>query len=693
MPKKQIPKEVSWLYFNGRVLQEAADPSVPLIDRIKFLGIYSSNLDEFYEVRVATLKRLSGLKKRDTKKLDHLPKNVLARIEEIVFAQRGFMKEVYEGLMAELRKRNIFLVNETELPAEHVPFVRDYFREEVRPHIFPIRIDKKVEALDLRDRELYLAVQMAAGGDRKSHYYIIHVPTDALPRFVELPSIGEKRYIIMIDDIIRHGLPEIFSFFKYDTFDAYEFKLNRDAELDIDDDIMESYVEKVNKGLKKRKLGVTVRFSYDAELPDAMLASIMEKLGIDDDDSVIPAGRYQNTRDFMKFPDILGERRTLAIPKVPHPALAGAKSIIATMKVKDFIIHLPYHSFHPVIDLLREAALDPRVTGIKMTLYRLAKHSSIINALINARRNGKNVVVVLELQARFDEEANINWAGRLEEEGIRVIFGVQGLKVHSKLCLVTREEREAKGKKKYDANYCIVGSGNFNEVTANQYTDDFLFTADERITDEVARLFGFFEASYTLEKFKHLVVSPFSLRERVEKMINTEIKNASAGKEAYIHIKINNLADTDIANRLYRASEAGVKIRIVCRGMFSPVPGVAGMSGNIEAVSIVDRYLEHSRFFIFCNGGNPKYFISSADWLPRNFDRRIEVTCPVLDPDMKRELREIFDIAWADNVKARVISDKFDNSYRAPGSAARTRLQDAMYDYLKKSSAKGEPHA
>jgi polyphosphate kinase len=693
MPEKHIPKEVSWLYFNGRVLQEAADTTVPLIDRIKFLGIYSSNLDEFYEVRVATLKRLSRLKKKDVKKLDHSPREVLDRIEEIVFQQRGFLTEVYDGLMDELGKKNIFLVNEKEIRDEHVPFIRSFFLDEVRPHIFPIRIDKKVETLDLRDRELYLAVQMTSGGDRKSHYYIIHVPTDALPRFVELPSIGDSHYIMMIDDIIRHGLPEVFSYFKYDTFTAYEFKLNRDAELDIDDDMMESYVEKVNKGLKKRKLGITVRFSYDAELPDEMLTSIMEKLGIDDDDSVIPAGRYQNTRDFMKFPDILNERRSLNIEKVPHPALAGARSIIAAMKKKDFLIHLPYHSFHPVIDLLREAALDPRVTGIKMTLYRLAKHSSIINALINARRNGKKVVVVLELQARFDEEANIHWANRLEEEGIRVIFGVQGLKVHSKLCLITREERDEKGKKKRDANYCIVGSGNFNEVTANQYTDDFLFTADTRITEEVNALFEFFEASYLLGKFKHLVVSPFSLRERVEKMINNEIKNASAGKEAYIHIKINNIADTDIANRLYRASEAGVKVRIICRGMFSLVPGVPGMSGNIEAVSIVDRYLEHSRFFIFCNGGNPRHFISSADWLPRNFDRRIEVTCPVLDLDLKKELREIFDIAWADNVKARVIRDSFDNSYRETGGPARTRLQDAMYDYLKKTGITEETHA
>ncbi len=690
MITRHIPKEVSWLYFNGRVLQEAGDPNVPLIGRIKFMGIYSSNLDEFYEVRVATLKRLARFKKKDMKKLDHDPRKVLEQIEEIVFKQRAELMEIYNGLLRELEKRNVFLINEREVLPEHVSFVRNYFREKVRPNIFPIRIDKRIDALDLRDRDLYLAVRMLQSEERRAHCCVIRVPSDILPRFVELPSIGGKHYIIMLDDIIRHELHEVFSFFNYDVFEAYEFKINRDAELDIEDDIMESYIEKVNKGLKKRKLGETVRFSYDAAFPDDILRVIMRKLSIHDDDSVIPAGRYQNTRDFMKFPDILGERDPAEFDKVPHPALAGEKSILMAMKRKDFIIHLPYHSFHPVIDLLREAALDPGVTDIKMTLYRLAKFSSIINALINARRNGKRVVVVLELQARFDEEANIHWANRLEEEGIRVIFGVQGLKVHSKLCLISREE--ACRKKKRLVNYCIAGTGNFNEVTANQYTDDFLFTADRRITDEVYNLFEFFEAPYRLGKFRFLAVSPFSLRERMEKLISSEIKNAAAGKEAYIHLKINNLADRDIAARLYRAGEAGVKVRIICRGMFSMVPGVEDLSENIEAVSIVDRFLEHSRFLIFCNGGDPKYFISSADWLPRNFDRRIEVTCPVLDADLKRELRDIFDLAWSDNVKARQISERFDNRYRYPAGEGRRRLQVDMYEYLKKNSGLGGSH-
>lgn len=691
MITRHIPKEVSWLYFNGRVLQEASDPNVPLIGRIKFMGIYSSNLDEFYEVRVATLKRLARFKKKDMKKLDHDPRKVLEQIEGIVFKQRAELMEIYNGLLRELEKRNVFLINEREVLPEHVSFVQSYFREKVRPNIFPIRIDKRVDTLDLHDRDLYLAVRMLQSEERKSHCCVIHVPSDVLPRFVELPSIGGKHYIIMLDDIIRHELQEVFSFFNYDVFEAYEFKINRDAELDLEDDIMESYIEKVNKGLKRRKLGETVRFSYDAAFPEDILRAIMRKLAIHEDDSIIPAGRYQNTRDFMKFPDILGERDPVEVDKVPHPALAGERSIIMAMKRKDFIIHMPYHSFHPVIDLLREAALDPGVTDIKMTLYRLAKFSSIINALINARRNGKRVVVVLELQARFDEEANIHWANRLEEEGIRVIFGVQGLKVHSKLCLISREESDRKKKRR--VNYCIAGTGNFNEVTANQYTDDFLFTADRRITDEVYNLFEFFEAPYRLGKFKFLAVSPFSLRERMEKLIAAEIKNAAAGKEAYIHLKINNLADPDIAGRLYRAGESGVKVRIICRGMFAMVPGVEGLSENIEAVSIVDRFLEHSRFLIFCNGGDPKYFISSADWLPRNFDRRIEVTCPVLDPDLKRELRDIFDLAWSDDVKARQISERFDNRYRYPAGEGRRRLQVDMYEYLRKNSGLGGSHA
>jgi polyphosphate kinase len=691
MVTRHIPKEVSWLYFNGRVLQEAGDPSVPLISRIKFMGIYSSNLDEFYEVRVATLKRLVRMKKKDIKKLDHDPRKVLEQIEEIVFKQRIELMEIYKELLGELEKRNVFLINEREVLPEHVPFVRSYFREKIRPHIFPIRIDKRIDTLDLRDRDLYLAVRMHQSEGSISHCCIIRVPTDVLSRFVEIPSVGGKHYIIMLEDIIRHELQEVFVFFNYDLFEAYEFKINRDAELDIEDDIMESYIEKVNKGLKKRKLGETVRFSYDGGFPEDILHAIMRKLAIHEDDSIIPAGRYQNTRDFMKFPDIPGERDPAEVDKVTHPALAGEKSIIMAMQRKDFLLHLPYHSFHPVIDLLREAALDPGVTDIKMTLYRLAKFSSIINALINARRNGKRVVVVLELQARFDEEANINWANRLEEEGIRVIFGVQGLKVHSKLCLIVR--KESVKKKKHSVNYCVVGTGNFNEITANQYTDDFLFTADRRITDEVFNLFEFFEAPYKLGKFKFLAVSPFSLRERLEKMIATEIKNAAAGREACIYVKINNLADPDIAGRLYRAGEAGVKVRIICRGMFSMVPGVKGLSENIEAVSIVDRYLEHSRFFIFCNGGDPKYFISSADWLPRNFDRRIEVTCPVLDADLKRELGDIFDLAWSDDVKARQISELFDNRYHHPAGKGRRRLQVDMYEYLKKNAGTGGGHA
>ena len=681
MAREYIPKEVSWLSFNGRVLQEAADPSVPLLNRIKFLGIYSSNLDEFFEVRVATLKRLAELEKDQIDFLDESPKKVLKEVEKIVIEQRVRFTVAYQDIIGELGKKNIHLIDEKKLREDQLDFIRDYFRKEVRPKIFPIRMRKGSPFPTIIDKSLYLAVRMyKKEAEKKYHYCFIQIPTDILPRFVQLPSHDKNQYLIFIDDIIRFGLRDIFANYDWDTFEAYEFKLNRDAELDIAEDFSETYISKINKSLKKRKQGNPVRLSYDEEMPKNILEFIKEKLELDQDDTVIPGRRYQNSKDLMKFPDIIREKGE-NYEQTIHRDLAGAPSVMAVIAKKDVLLHFPYQSFDYVIDLLREASIDSRVTSIKITLYRVAKNSGVINALINARKNNIDVTVILELQARFDEEANINWANRLQEEGIRVIFGVQGLKVHSKMCMITRKEKVERGKE--TKNYCIIGTGNFNEFTAQIYTDHFLFTSNKIIADEVAKLFEFFESPYKLGKFRHLVVSPFNLRKKIWKLIDREIANAAEGKDAWIDIKINNLADAKVVAKLYKASAAGVRIRIIGRSMFSVVAAEKNLSDNIEAISIVDKYLEHDRVYIFCNEGDPLVFISSADWLPRNFDKRIEVTCPVYDDALKDEIRSMFDISWHDNVRARILTGGLENKYRKIQGMKKIRSQVEILEYLK----------
>ena len=657
MSKTYIPKEISWLSFNERVLQEAENSDVPILDRLNFLGIYSNNLDEYFRVRVATLKRLSMFGNKSKSILGYSPKATLRKVHDIVLEQNLRFEKTYERLKRTLRKHGINFVNEQQLSTEQAAFVRDYFYKEVRNRLMPLILHRSNGLPNLTDDAIYFAILLRNTITGKKRYALLELPSSRItPRFIQLPDKKGKKSVIFIDDVIRSELNDLFYIMDFDELSAYTIKLTRDAELDIADDISESYIDKLSKSLQQRRKGTAVRFVYDRSMPADFLKILTHELDLGTDDVIIPGDRYHNFRDFTRFIDIREEGLLYdrLIP-VRHREIHYGKSILSVIRKKDILLYFPYNPFDHFIDLLREVSIDPYVTSIHITLYRLARNSSVINALMNAARNGKAVTTVVELQARFDEEANILWGNKLLDEGVKVIYGVPGLKVHSKLCLITRVKNEV------TQRYAAIGTGNFNEDTARIYTDHLLLTSDKKITNEVLKAFNFFVANYRKDKFYHLLVSPFGLRNKLVMLIENEIKNAKTGREAYILIKINNLTDADIIDKLYKASGAGVKIKLIVRGMLSLVPGIKGMSENIEAISIVDRYLEHSRFMIFCNGGDEVVYITSADVMPRNLDRRIEVSCPVFDPALRKEIKDIFDIQWKDNVKARVFDETQSN--------------------------------
>lgn len=685
--KRFINREISWLSFNDRVLQEAADPSEPLIERLKFLGIYSSNLDEFFSVRVGTLHRMVAANLKAREFLGGTPKQVLKEIHKIVVAQRDKFDTIFTGLQDKLKRENIHIIDEREFNPAQEKWVQRYFEQEVRPRLVPIMLDSLPVFPYLKNVVIYLAVRLCRKVDPASaRYALIEVPTQVLPRFVTLPKEGENNYIVMLDDVIRFSLKNIFAIFDCDTFEAYTIKLTRDAEIDIDDDVTKSFFEKISSSIKQREFGQPVRFVYDREMPKDLLEFILERSALKRFDNLIEGGRYHNAKDFMDFPNV-GARNLAHKPRpaLLHPDLTRHRSIFAAIREKDILLHFPYQSFDHIIDLLREAAIDPQVQSIKMTLYRLARDSNVINALLNALRNGKEVAVVIELRARFDEEANIHWTRKLEEEGAQIIEGVPGLKIHSKMCLITRIEDDE------PVHYANLATGNFNESTARVYSDHSLLTANPALTREAAKLFRFFEKNYKIAKYKQLIVSPFHTRSRLSKLLANEIKNAKRGKEAYLLAKMNSLVDREMIDKLYAASQAGVKIRMVVRGICSLIPGVKGLSDNIEVVSILDRYLEHSRIFIFCNGGEERTYISSADWMIRNLDNRVEVSAPIVDPDIQKELREFMEIQFRDNKKARIINAAQDNTYRAPGGKKSFSAQEDTYTFLKRSQPPRNP--
>ncbi|MGB5981559.1 MAG: polyphosphate kinase 1 [Nonlabens sp.] len=669
-------RELSWLKFNARVLQEASDKTVPLIERLRFLGIFSNNLDEFFKVRYATIQRIQRAGKNATRSLGGITaEDLLNEINKEVIEVQGLSFRILEDLEEELKKENIILVEETEVLKEHEAFIRNYFNQKISPALGTIMINDAVEFPQLRDGFGYLAVRMVLNDD-EIHHALIEKPKH-LDRFVVLPQIegDDRQYIILIDDLIRHRMHYIFSIFDYKEIEAHMIKVTLDAELDMEMDLKNSLLEKIRRSVNDRKDGDPVRFVYDKNIKDETLSLILEKLQIDDSDSIIPGGRYHNRRDYLKFPslgrtDLLYEEQ----PALPIKTVQALGSIIERISQGDILQYTPYHTFINTVKFLREAALDPYVKSIKITIYRLAEISQIAGSLINAAKNGKKVTVSIELQARFDEQANINYAELMQDEGIEMIFGVPGLKVHCKACSIIREEN---GKQ---SRYGFISTGNFNESTARIYTDYTLFTSNKKILKEVDRVFEFFKVNYKTYKYKHLMVSPHTMRSGVEKLVRKEIAFAKAGKKAHMRIKLNSFSDFRMIDLFYEASQAGVTIELIIRGICCLVPGVKGMSENIKVISIVDRYLEHPRVYHFHNGGDSKLYISSADFMGRNLDNRVEIACPIYDENIKKEILETLDICWNDNVKAREIDSKQSNSY-IDNRKESIRSQYATYDY------------
>ncbi len=682
MARKQriVNRELSWLSFNHRVLQETTDPIVPLVERIRFLGIFSNNLDEFFKVRVATIKRMIDVQHGSRRVEGIKPLKLMGKIQRKVLSLQNKFETAFHRIVGELERHNIFIINEKELNPEQEIYLKKFFKEKVMPVISPIMLHNIDEFPYLKDRSIYLAIKLSDSAKKvKDEYALIEIPTERLPRFIELPSDQDRHFIILLEDLIRFSLEDVFNIFNFDNFEAWTIKMTRDAELDVDNDVSQSFLEKISKGVLGRKTGQPVRFVFDNSIAKDLLDFIIEMLGLADDNNLIPGGRYHNFKDFLSFPNVgNSELEYDKMPPVWHPDVPHNKSIISVMRERDFMLHVPYQDFNIFISLLQEASIDPAVKEISITLYRVARNSKVINALMNACRNGKRVNVVIELQARFDEEANIYWSRGLEEVGANIYFGIPNLKVHAKLVNIIRKEGSRM------VNYSCVSTGNFHEGNAAVYSDLILFTSDIRITNEIKRLFEFFEHTYRNQHYKHLVVSPLYMRRKFYANIDNEIKNVKAGKEAYITLKINNLVDKNIIEKLYEANNAGVKITLNIRGVCSLVPGVEGMSENIEAIGIIDRYLEHSRIMIFCNGGDELFYISSADWMTRNLDRRIEVACPIYDKAIQQEIKDMIKIQQMDNVKARVIDIEQNNDYVAcENGQEKVRSQYALYEYYK----------
>ena len=672
-----INRELSWLQFNARVLQEAADKNVPLIERLRFIGIFSNNLDEFFKVRYATIKRIDEAGKGAKNQLGGIKaSDLLKQITQIVIEHQSTSLGILQSIHQKLKDENIHIIDETQIKSYHHNYIKNYFLQEVSPALVTIILNDDVELPLLKDTAAYLVIKMALKSG-VNQYALLEI-SRSMDRFVVLPEHDGKNYIIMVDDLIRYCLDDIFNIFDYNSISANMIKITRDGELDFDSDISKSFLSKISDSVKDRKIGEPVRFVYDKTVENETLDYLMEKMGIDDKDSVIPGGRYHNRRDYMNFPS-LGRKDLLydKISPLPVKGLSLQDSIFSTISSKDYLVHTPYHTFSYVVKFLREAALDPKVKTIKITIYRLAQISHVASSLINAAKNGKKVTVSIELRARFDEEANIEYAEQMQEEGVKMLFGVPGLKVHSKICVVEREE----GKK--IRRYGFVSTGNFNESTAKVYTDFTLLTANQKLLKDVNKVFDFFEVNYKIYRYKHIITSPHYTQTKLFALIDKEIENAKAGKQAFIKLKMNSMSSYKMVDKLYEASNNGVKIQMIVRGICCLVPGIKGMSENIEVISIVDKFLEHTRLYIFANDNDPNIFISSADWMTRNLDNRVEVTCPIYDEDIKRELQDIFEIYWNDNAKARVIDLDQDNKYKTSRTKEISRAQFNIYDYHK----------
>lgn len=687
--KKFIPRDISWLSFNARVLQEANDPKVPLQQRIRFLGIFSNNLDEFFRVRVATLKRMVEFNEKKQKaniNFETNPNKIIEQIQTFVLQQQTEFNRIWRDILKELKKEKVQLVNEKQLNKEQQRFVTTFFDEQVRSNVIPLMIESLPVMPYLRDKSIYLAVVMRKKDTAYNQKYaLIEVPSKVIGRFVILPSKKEEKHIILLEDIIRFNLPHIFSYFDYDEFDAHVIKVTKDAELDIDNDISTTLVEKMEKGIKNRRKGKPVRFLYDKEIDLNLLEYLIKRLQLDTKSNIIPGGRIHNFRHFMDFPNVL--KVTSSRPKpFPHPLLKKSIRVTDVILKEDVMLHFPYHSFNSVIDLLREAAMDTDVVSIKITAYRLADNSKVINALINAARNGKQVEVMLELKARFDEENNLEWKKVLEEEGVKVLLGVPNMKVHGKLCVI---KKRVKNK---IIQYGFVSTGNLNEKTAKIYGDHCLLTSNRAVMADINRVFSYLEnwkrGTAPLNLCKTLVVCPTGMRKQISVWIDREIKNAKAGKTAEIVVKANSLSDVKLISKLYDAAEAGVKVSLIVRGIFCAVLQGKKIKENTTAISIIDEYLEHARVMYFYNGGKEKMYISSADWMVRNLDHRVEAAIPIIDKKIMQELKDIIHIQLRDNVKARILDKELSNNYVPFGGRKRVRSQVETYQYLLQKTLK-----
>ncbi|MBV7532021.1 polyphosphate kinase 1 [Chitinophaga sp. sic0106] len=677
--KKMIGRDVSWLAFNARVLQEAADKTVPLYERIRFLGIFSNNLDEFFRVRVATLRRMLSFGKSAKMHLEENPGKIIDSIQTIVMEQQREFDRVWKDIAQELEAQHIFLRTEKQLNREQQKFVLNYFNEQVRTNIIPLMIESIQQFPFLRDKSIYLAVVLARADNSISQKFaLIEIPTSVLPRFIILPSKPGEHDIMLLEDVVRFCLPNIFSYFGFDKFSSHIIKVTRDAELDIDNDIATSIIHQIEKGLKDRRKGKPVRFVYDKDIDPLLLEYLIRRLGLSGKDNLIPGARIHNFKDFMDFPESIfpphSHRKSFI-----HPLFQNATSVMHVVQRQDVMLHFPYHSFDTIIDLLREAAIDPNVSSIKITAYRLAKNSKIINALINAVRNGKQVTIVLELRARFDEAANLDWKSRLEEEGVKVLLGVPGMKVHAKLCVIKKRI----GNKTIQCGF--VSTGNLNERTARVYGDHCLLTANRAIMADINKVFAYLENGHhdikLLENCKTLPVSPFNMRNTFLRLIDREIKNARNKKKASIIIKMNSLSDAVLISKLYDAAKAGVDIKMVIRGICCAYTENKKWKKQIHAVSIVDEYLEHARVFIFHHGGQEKVYIASCDWMIRNLDHRVEAAAPITDLAIRKEIIDIMKIQLSGNVKARVLDNEQRNEYYREGDK-KIRSQVEILKYL-----------
>ncbi|MGL1087924.1 polyphosphate kinase 1 [Vibrio vulnificus] len=676
--KFYIEKELSWLSFNERVLQEAADKTVPLIERIRFLGIFSNNLDEFYKVRFSDVKRRILINREQGG--NDISKHLLSKMQSKALKLNERFDELYNELIRDMARRHIFLVNESQLDEAQQKWIIKYFQKEVLPHITPLMLTDEIDVLQfLKDEYAYIAVELKQ--QEQAKYALLEIPTDHLPRFIMVPEQKGKRKktIILLDNIIRFCLNDIFrGFFDYDELNGYAMKMTRDAEYDLRHEVEYSLLEQMSEGLSQRLTALPVRFVYERDMPEDMLKYLCYKLKISHYDSLIPGGRYHNFKDFIAFPNV--GRDYLENKPLPPLACAdfeGYANAFDAIRNQDILLHYPYHSFEHITELVRQASFDPKVVSIKINVYRVAKNSRLMNSLIDAVHNGKRVTVVVELQARFDEEANIEWSKRLTDAGVHVIFGVPGMKIHAKLLLITRREEQG------FVRYAHIGTGNFHERTARIYTDFSLLTADQELAAEVRGVFSYIMNPFRPIKFRHLIVSPRNSRSQLYRLLDREIHNAQAGKKASITLKVNNLVDKGLISKLYAASSAGVNVRMIIRGMCSLVPGLEGISENIEIISIIDRFLEHPRVLVVHNDGDPQVFISSADWMERNIDNRIEVMSPVRDARIKQRIIDILSIQFTDTVKARRIDKEMSNNYVERGNRKKIRSQIAIYDYLK----------